>query len=125
MDESLMYINMADNEDIQGLRTYLERGDYWCWASNKEKVYLCRDRTPRIDKRGSNRKIWLPTQAQFQKMDFNTLEIRPDELAKFYEACVQKLPYPPRSWDQLWLAYAKQKMFHKVWDGSCWIAGEV
>ena len=123
MDKSLIYVNMTDNEDIQGLKTHLELGDYWCWASQKEKVYLCRDHTPRIDKRGSNRKIWLPTQAQHQEIIgfFGASGVY--EILRQLTELQMKLAY--QSFEQICLVLVMQKIFHKVWDGHYWVAGGV
>ena len=128
MDKTITYVNMADNEIIQPRRFHLENGDYWCWSSHKEVVMLCRDRTPRIDKRGGNRKIWLPTQDQLQKIltsggMWSNLTCLHDFSEKILGT--KTMRWIPTSMEQLWMAYVMQKEFHQVYDGRAWVAGEV
>ena len=136
MDKTITYVNMADNEFIQRMRTHLELGDYWCWASNPEKIMLCHSAKPVPMTTGSgNRKIWLPTQSQLQHIEVSarkpdTLSVTlgylsVEDLNQFYINCRLKLHWNASSWEQLWLAYAMQKIFHQVLTRGVWVSGEV
>lgn len=121
----LVFIEMADKaEEIQQLKSFLDRGDYWCWASDKSRVFICRDRTPRLStKDDRNKKIWLPTHPQLYGIlgSFGASGV--------YEILRQQTEFQMilafQSFEQTLFAFVMQKIFHKVWDGRCWMIGEV
>ncbi|KKL54968.1 hypothetical protein LCGC14_2260110 [marine sediment metagenome] len=128
------YIKMADCPEIQSLRKY-EDGNYFAFfVSGKWQtvVYTYGHCLPYED---GDYAVWLPTQAQLQRMVSGSAEIWGenvyiDALSRFIGFICQckkgqRIKYTENidgitSMEQLWLAFVMKVKHNKVWTGDKW-----
>ena len=124
MDCSDLYVLMSRKaEEIQRLWAPAEGdvfADELCHTSIVTLSIL--DHLNRSFKEGKkNNYVWLPRQDQSQEMILpmfkGNCDWMPEECYKFIQ-----LPHPVKSqsMEQIWLAFAMQEKFKKIWNGESW-----
>lgn len=100
------------------MRPQIEKGDYWCWASDLGNVYLHSDTNPivRVRSNGRNRRIWLPRQDQLQ-------EISGLDWHNFDRKCLVYEHVPTK--EQAGIRVVMKEKYNKIWGGEDWIANKV
>lgn len=132
MDTSKQYIEMCYTKEIQEL-SQRETGDYYYQIKDDGEtckgIFICwNGYKPNAGYHNWNNDwyfpencIWLPTQAQLQKMlDCETYELL-DMCSESDGIMWQALHDYANSMEQLWLAFVMKEKYQKTWNGKEWV----
>jgi len=113
MDTSPEYVKMCDK--ATEIQQYKRFGPTY---GQEEKDYYIKCKED----------VWLPRQDQLQEMIGGEPDILITKLInwmqnnqRFYKSGHIKKLYPTGSFEQLWLAYAMDRKYHKRWNGEEWV----
>jgi hypothetical protein len=136
MDKTPQYIRMADEaEEIQRLRKSLNlwfEGDRFAQRNHSGKWYVTLATT---NGRRHGRSIffrakdsvWLPDQAQLQRMFGyrNAIELLDGLYGLVREYTQEAIDYYEQftTMEQLWLAFVMKEKYDKIWNGKEWLTG--